>query len=96
MYNALLSPHPLYLALGQAKAGREEAYRALFQAVLDDGPIGELRMALNQNQPIGNARFYAEIEAMTGQRRELPQRGRPRKMKAAEAAGESEQQELPL
>ncbi len=57
-------------------------------------------MALNQNQPIGNARFYAEIEAMTGQRRALRQRGRPRgrprKPEAAEAVGESEQQELPL
>jgi len=38
-------------------------------------------MALNQDQPIGNSRFYAEIEAMTGQRRELRKRGRPRKQK---------------
>jgi len=60
------------------KAGREEAYRALFRAALDADPIGKIRMALNQNQPIGNARFYAEIEAMTGQRRTLRQRGRPR------------------
>ncbi len=94
--NALLSPHPLYLALGQDKARREEAYRALFRAALNEDPIGEFRMALNQNQPIGNARFYAEIEAMTGQRRALRQRGRPRKPEAAEAMGESEQQELPL
>lgn len=94
--NALLSPHPLYLALGQDKAGREEAYRALFRTALDDEPIGELRMALNQNQPVGNARFYEEIEAMTGQRRELRQRGRPRKAEAAEVVGESAQQELPL
>ncbi len=53
------------------KAGREEAYRALFRAALNEDPSGELRMALNQNQPIGNARFSAEIEAMTGQRRAL-------------------------
>jgi putative transposase len=78
------------------KAGREEAYRALFRAVFNEDPIGELRMALNQNQPIGNARFYAEIEAMTGQPRVLRQRGRPRKPEAAEAVGGSEQQELPL
>jgi hypothetical protein len=31
------------------------------------------------SQPIGNDRFYREIEAMTGQRRELRRRGRPRK-----------------
>ena len=51
----------------------------MFRAELDDAPITELRMALNQNQPIGNRRFYADIEAMTGQRRELRKRGRPRK-----------------
>jgi putative transposase len=38
-----------------------------------------LRLALNQDQPIGNDRFYREIEAMTGQRRALRKRGRPRK-----------------
>jgi putative transposase len=94
--NGLLSPHPLYLALGQDNAGRQEAYRALFRAALDDEPIGELRMALNQNQPIGNARFYGEIEAMTGQRRELRRRGRPRKTQASEPTRDSEQGELPL
>ena len=36
-------------------------------------------MALNQDQPIGDDRFYREIEAMTGQKRELRKRGRPRK-----------------
>ena len=34
----------------------------------------DLRMALQQNQPIGDRRFYAEVEAMTGQRRELKRR----------------------
>jgi putative transposase len=80
--NALLSPHPLYLAMGQGDSQRQEAYRTLFRAELDDAPITELRMALNQNQPIGNRRFYADIEAMTGQRRELRKRGRPRKTDA--------------
>ncbi len=37
-----------------ARAGREEIYRALFRAALDDDPIGELRMVLNQNQPIAH------------------------------------------
>ena len=32
----------------------------------------------NQNQPLGNSRFYAKIETMTGQRREAKPRGRPR------------------
>jgi hypothetical protein len=38
-----------------------------------------LRLAPNQDQPIGNDRFYRVIQEMTGQRRELHRRGRPRK-----------------
>ncbi|MCA2997732.1 MAG: hypothetical protein ING75_03930 [Rhodocyclaceae bacterium] len=37
-----------------------------------------IRLALNQSQPLGNARFYAKIESMTGVRREARPRGRPR------------------
>ena len=94
--NALVSPHPVYLALGQGEVQRQAAYRDLFQTALDAAPIAELRMALNQNQPIGNARFYTEIEAMIGQRRDLRKRGRPCKMDTEESAGRSEQNELPL
>jgi putative transposase len=76
--DALITPHPLYLALGQTAKQRQSAYRALFRAQLDADPIGDIRLALNQNQPLGNARFYARIEKVTGQRREPKPRGRPR------------------
>jgi putative transposase len=76
--DALISPHPLYLALGQTAKQRQSAYRALFRAQLDADPIDDIRLALNQNQPLGNARFYAKIEKVTGQRREPKPRGRPR------------------
>ena len=61
-----------------------------------DGHLTELRMALHQDQPIGNDRFYREIEAMTGQRRELRKRARPRKRKDDGAARETGQADLPL
>jgi len=54
------------------------AYRALFRAQLDGAAIDDIRLALNQNQPLGNSRFYARIEKATGGRREAQQRGRPR------------------
>jgi putative transposase len=76
--DALITPHPLYLALGQTSKRRQAAYRALFLAQLDADPIGDIRLALNQNQPLGNSRFYAKIEKVTGQRREPKPRGRPR------------------
>jgi putative transposase len=49
---------------------------------LDRDAINDIRLALNQNQPLGNERFCAKIEQMTGIRREAKPRGRPR-MKAS-------------
>jgi hypothetical protein len=65
-------------------AARRAAYRDLFGSALDAVPLSELRMALNQDQPVGNNRFYGEIESMTGQRGELRKRSRPRKSKEGE------------
>jgi putative transposase len=50
----------------------------------------------NQDQPIGNDCFYREIEAMTGQRRELRKRDRPRKHDEPPSADAAGQGELPL
>lgn len=94
--NAILSPHPLYLALAVEDAARREVYRGLFRTALDDTPLADLRMALNQDQPIGNSRFYAQIKAMTGQRRELRKRGRPRKKTETEPPVDTAQQKLPV
>ena len=73
-----LTPHPLYLALGATGKARQAAYRGLFRAHLDEAVIDDIRLALNQNQPLGNARFHAQIERKTGERREARPRGRPR------------------
>ena len=76
--DARLTPHPLYRALGREDKDRQAAYRALFRAQLDRAAIDDIRLALNQSQPLGNERFYAKIEQMTGIRREAKPRGRPR------------------
>ena len=81
-----LSPHPLYLALGPTDRDRQAAYRALFGPHLDQAAIDDIRLALNQNQPLGNSRFYTRIEKMTGLRREARPRGRPRLESSAGAA----------
>ncbi|MEO7344451.1 MAG: hypothetical protein ABIU85_06400 [Methylotenera sp.] len=46
---------------------------------MDNKAIEDMRLALTQNQPLGNLRFYAEFEAMTGQKRETKPRGKPQK-----------------
>jgi putative transposase len=76
--DARLTPHPVYLALGRDDKERQTAYRALFRAQLEHAAIADLRLALNQSQPLGNSRFLAKIEKVTGVRREARPRGRPR------------------
>ena len=91
-----LTPHPLYLAIGRGDTERQAAYRDLFRAQLDNKAIDDIRLALNQNQPLGSSRFYARIEAMTGQRREAKPRGRPGLQRDEFNANEAEQGKLGL
>jgi len=85
--DALLTAHPVYAALGRDDALRLSAYRALFRPELENEAIGDIRMALNQGQPLGNSRFIDSIERATGQRREPRPRGRPRKVEGEAGTG---------
>jgi putative transposase len=75
--DSVIAPHPLYTAMGTTARARQTAYRALFRTPLDSDVIDDIRLALNQNQPLGNSRFYAQIERRLGERREARPRGRP-------------------
>ncbi|MDD2742555.1 MAG: transposase [Rhodocyclaceae bacterium] len=77
--DSLLTPHELYLALDAKESKRCMAYRALFRSELEVEAISDIRLALTQGQPLGKGRFLDTIENMTGQRREVRPRGRPRK-----------------
>lgn len=74
----LVTPHPVYLGLGVDDSSRQETYRTIFRTQLNSVAIADIRLALSQGQPLGNARFLDTIERMTGQRREVRRRGRPR------------------
>ncbi|MGB0127400.1 MAG: hypothetical protein WBP72_07145 [Rhodocyclaceae bacterium] len=71
---ALLTPHQLYLPLG----GSDPEHRPVSRLQLDWAAIDDIRLALDQNQPLGNARFLDEIERMIGWRSEALPRGCPR------------------
>jgi putative transposase len=77
-----LTPHPVYLALDPDAKRRQAAYRALFRGEPDEEAISDIRLALNQNQPLGNARFLNRVARVAGERREARPRGRPRKSEA--------------
>ena len=72
-------PPPLYATLGADDASSQVTYRTLFDQVLCDKTLTDIRLALNQTQPLGNNRFFDAIEQATGERREAKPRGRPRK-----------------
>lgn len=78
----LLTPHALYLGLDQEADARQTAYRELFRPALEADAINDIRLALNQGQPLGDSRFIDHIEQTTGQRREVKPRGRPRRLPA--------------
>ena len=82
--NPLLTMHSLFATLGADDASRQSAYRELFNQVLPDNTLNDIRLALNQTQPLGNSRFFDAIEQATGQRREAKPRGRPLKPKPNE------------
>ena len=90
-----LTPHEVYVALGATQAARCGAYRGLFRSELDAAAVNDIRLALNQNQPLGNGRFLARVARAVGERRQARPRGRPRVVKS-EAACVVEQGELGL
>jgi putative transposase len=91
-----ITPHDLYRSLGQGDAAQQHAYRALFRSALDADEIDDIRLTLNQNQPLGNERFHATIEKMAGKRREAKSRGRPRIEREMNSAALVGQQDLDL
>ena len=74
-----LSPHELYLSLGQTAESRRSTYRSIFNNYLDDVQVGEIRKACNTGTPLGNDSFREMVEntlhCKVGQNRQ----GRPGK-----------------
>jgi putative transposase len=75
----LLHPHEEYLALGVDAAQRQAAYRSLFENVLSDDQLLEIRAHLQQQRALGTNRFQAAIEAELSRVARIRPRGRPRK-----------------
>ena len=83
----ILTPHSLYLRLGQNEAQREAAYRGLFEADLDPDQITAIRNATNGNCALGDRRFREEIEKMLRRRVVPGKSGRPAKRTVSDSTG---------
>lgn len=75
----LLSPHPLYTALGNSPATRAAAYRALFDRHLDTQDIQAIRDTTETGVVLGNDRFKDEVKTTLQRRVERQPHGGDRK-----------------
>jgi len=75
----VLTPHPLYKALGRKRKGRREAYPKLFRHPLDPRLVDEIRAATNGNYALGSVGFQEQVAAILGRRVSRRSPGRPRR-----------------
>jgi len=66
--NSWITPHKLYMALGETGEVRQTTYRALFQEHVDAESLQLIRESTRQNTIIGDGRFQDEIQAMLKRR----------------------------
>ena len=75
----LITPHPLYLALGKTEPERWEAYKALFKAHIGEENLKAIRAAWQTGTPLGNEYFREKIEGKLMRKVGQARRGRPSK-----------------
>lgn len=72
-----LTPHPLYLALGNTQEERCYAYRELFRNKVENKLLHEIREATNQELVLGREDFKDRIENMLQRKVRKGMPGRP-------------------
>jgi putative transposase len=82
--NALVTPHPLFLALGATEAERRAAYAEMFRSELEARELEEIRVSTNAGYALGNERFRKEIAIAVGRRAGPGRSGRPIKEPSSE------------
>lgn len=79
---SLLTPHSCYQSLGKTEQERQSAYRGLFDEIIPEHTLEEIRDALNKAWVLGDDRFKKQIEKQAGRRASPMKRGGDRKSKA--------------
>ena len=64
----LITPHYCYQSLGNNDEQRQLAYKALFNSLIPDYTIEEIRDSLNKAWVLGDNRFKLQIEEQSGRR----------------------------
>ena len=80
--NNNITPHSLYLRLGDTDEDRQKAYRALFKSQITEITLKEIRQATNKAWLLGDSQFKQKIEKQLNRRVTPLPRGGDRKSKA--------------
>lgn len=75
--NLFVTPHLLYLQLGNQSEARLAHYRELFRYELDPGTVDAIRSATNGNYALGSAKFADQVERALQRRASRGKPGRP-------------------
>ncbi len=75
--DSLISPHPLYDAIGISSAKRRIAYRDLFRYSLPEQARHDIAKCLSASQILGSGQFREQVEAALGRKVGKVGRGRP-------------------
>jgi putative transposase len=79
-----LSPHEVFVALGDTATARRAIYIALLRDDRSDGPTQEIRKATSGNLALGSNAFARRLAALTGRRATPGRNGRPPQTTKAE------------
>lgn len=77
--DALIHPHPSYIALGTTADERQRLYSQLVAEALGDDELAEIRLYVQQQRALGSNRFQAMIEAELGRCAHARPAHRPRR-----------------
>lgn len=80
--NRLISPHPVYKALGVDNATCRANYLALFASHIPKAEIDKIRAATNKAWVLGNDRFKAKVEQLLSRQAQPKPRGGDRRSKS--------------
>jgi putative transposase len=75
--DVLVTPHEVYRRLARSSEERLSAYRQLFRAQISKEDLDAIRESTHKGWALGNDRFRAKVERLSGRRAAPLPRGRP-------------------
>jgi putative transposase len=73
----VVTEQPLYTRLGKTRAGRRDAYKALFKGHIEEDQLKAIRAAWQTGTPLGNEYFREKVERKLNTKVGQDRRGRP-------------------